>query len=93
MVDQSDIEVVETTDEHYRFQFRNRSAFEELVDAPDWAQEAADTIVDGASVQLGRLPDADALQVESVRVPRKHAVGEEDAKNMAEEIVEEVHSR
>ena len=92
MVDQSDIDTVETTEDHYRFQFRDRERFDELTDAPEWAQEAAETISDGATVRMGRLPDSDALQVESVEVPRKPNLGREEAKNVAEKIVEELHS-
>lgn len=92
MVDQSDIEIVETTEDHYRFRFRDRERFDELTDAPEWAQETAETISEGATVQMGRLPDSDALQVESVAVSRKPNLGQEEAKNVAEKIVEELHS-
>lgn len=93
MVDQSDIEAVESTDDHYRFTFRDPEQFEELTDGPDWAQEAAETVADGASVQMGRLPDSDTLQVKSVVVPQKPNLGREDAKNVAETVVEEIRSR
>lgn len=91
MVDQSDIDTVETTEDHYRFQFRERERFDELTDAPDWAQETADSISRGATVQMGRLPDSDALQVQSVAVPQKPNLGREEAKNVAEKIIEELH--
>lgn len=58
MVDQSDIEGVETTDDHYRFTFRDPEQFEEVTDEPDWAQDAAETVSDAASVQMGRLRTA-----------------------------------
>lgn len=90
MVHQSDIEVVETTEDHYRFQFHDRERFDEITESPDWAQEAAETVSRGASVQLGRLPDSDSLQVESVAVPRKPNLGQEEAKNVAEKIVEKI---
>lgn len=90
MVDQSDIEVVETTDDEYRFQFRDRERFDELTESPDWAQETAETISRGASVQMGRLPESDALQIESVAVPRKPNLGQEEAKDVAEKIVAEI---
>lgn len=92
MVNQSDIEVVETTEDHYRFRFRDPERFDELTESPDWAQEAADTISRGASVQMGRLPDSDSLQVESVEVPRKPNLGQEEAKNVAEKIVEKIQA-
>lgn len=92
MVDQSDIDIVETTEDHYRFQFRDRERFDELTDAPDWAQETADSISRGATVQMGRLSDSDALQVQSVAVPQKPNLGREEAKNVAEKIIEELHS-
>lgn len=92
MVDQSDIDVVESADDHYRFQFRARGQFDELTRAPEWAQAAAETISEDAMVRMGRLPDSDALQVESVAVPRKPNLGQEEAKKVAEKIVEEVRS-
>lgn len=92
MVDQTDIDDVETTENYYRFQFRDRERFDELTDAPEWAQETAETISRGATVQMGRLPDSDALQVESVSIARKPNLGREEAKNVAEKIVEELHS-
>lgn len=92
MVDQSDIDIVETTEDQYRFQFRDRERFDELTDTPEWAQETAETISEGTTVRMGRLPDSDALQVESVAVPRKPNLGREDAKNVAEKVVEELHS-
>lgn len=92
MVDQSDIEVVETTEDHYRFQLRDREQFDELTGSPDWAQEAADTISRGASIQMGRLPESDSLQVESVAVPRKPNLGREEAKNVTEKIVEKIRA-
>lgn len=92
MVNQSDIDVVETTEDYYRFRFRDRERFEELTDTPEWAQEAAETISRGATVQMGRLPDSDSLQVESVAVPQKPNLGQEEAKNVAEKIVEKIHA-
>lgn len=92
MVDQSDIEIDDTTEKSYRFQFRDREQFEELTDPPDWAQERAESISDGATVRMWRLPDSDAFQVESVTIQQKPNLGKEDAKRTAEKIVEEVQS-
>ena len=92
MVDQPDVNAVETTEEHYRFRFRDRTRFEELADTPQWAQEAVETVSDDATVRMGRLPDSDSLQVESVEAPRKPNLGREDAKNVAEKIVESIRT-
>lgn len=92
MVDQSDIEVVETTDDHYRFQFRDRGQFDELADTPKWAQEAAESVSEGATVRMGSVAGSDAVQIESVQVPRKPNLGREEAKNVAEKIVERIRS-
>lgn len=92
MVDQSDIEVVEATEEGYRFQFRDHERFDELTTAPQWAQETAESVADGASVRMGRLPDSDSMQVESEEVPQKPNVGREEAKNIAEKIVEKIQA-
>lgn len=92
MVDQSDIEVVETTEDHYRFQFRDRAQFDGLAETPDWARKTAESVSDGATVRMGSVPDSDAMQIESVVVPRKPNLGREDAKNVAEKIVEKIRS-
>lgn len=92
MADQSDIEVVETTPDHYRFQFRDREQFDQLAETPDWARKTAESISDGATVRMGSVAGGDALQIESVVVPRKPNLGREDAKNVAEKIVEEIRA-
>lgn len=92
MANQPDAEDVETTEDHYRFRFRDRTQFDELVEAPDWARKTAESVSDGATVRMGSVPDSDALQVESVVVQRKPNVGREDAKNIAEKIVEKIRT-
>lgn len=92
MVDQADLDVAETTDDYYRFQIRDPEQFDDVADGPDWAQETADTVSDGATVRMGSVPDSDALQIESVRVPRKPNLGEEGAKDVATKIVEKIRS-
>lgn len=92
MVDQADLDVAETTDDYYRFQVRDPEQFDEVTDGPDWAQETADTVSDGATVRTGSVPDSDALQIASVRVPRKPNLGEAEAKDVATKIVEKVRS-
>jgi hypothetical protein len=92
MVDQSDIEIVETTEDHYRFQLRGREQFDETAETPHWAQEAAETVSDGTTVRMGRIPDTDTLRIESVKVPRKPNLGQEGAKDVAEKVVEEIRS-
>ena len=90
MADQSDIEVAEVAESHYRFRFQGRSEFEELTEPPAWVQEAAEQISEGATVRMGRLPDSDTLQVESVVVARNPNLGKEEARNVAERIGEEI---
>lgn len=92
MVDQSDIEVVEASEETYAFRVRDPSVFAEYAETPAWVQDAAETVSDGATVEMGRLPDGDALQVARVEVPRKPTLGREEAKNAAEKIREEIRS-
>lgn len=92
MVNQSDIDTIETTQNQFRFQFRDSTAFDELTNPPEWAQKTAQTISDGATVRMGRVPDSDALEIESVMIPRKPNLGEAEAKEVAEKIVEEIQS-
>lgn len=92
MVDQSDMEAVETADDRYRFRLRDPDQFDELTEAPQWAQEAAETVSEGAMVQMGRLPDSDSLQIESVAVQQKPNLGQAEAKDVAAKIVEKIRS-
>ena len=92
MVDQSDIDVEATTEDHYRFRVRDRDQFDDVAEAPEWAQKTAQSISDGASVRMGSVPDSDAMQIESVRIPRKPNLGEAEAKDVATKIVEEIRA-
>lgn len=92
MVDQSEIEIEEVTDDYYQFRIRDDDQFENFADTPEWAEETAETVTDGATIQMGSVSESDALRIRSVRVPKKPNLGQEGAKDVATRIVEKVRS-
>lgn len=89
MVDQSDIDTVETEDEYIHVRFQDPDNFE-TIRTPDWAQDAATSVSEGSEVRTGKLPDADDWEIQSVLI--KKTVGEEKAKEQATEIVQKIES-
>lgn len=89
MAEHPDVETVEAGDEFFHVRFRDPDEFDEIR-TPDWAANAARSISDGAEVRMGRREDGDDWVVQSVLV--KKSVGEEKAREQAEEIVAEIES-
>lgn len=89
MVDQADIELVETEDEYIHVRFQDPDEFE-TIRTPDWAQDVAISVSEGSEVRTGKLPNADDWEVQSVLI--KKTVGEEKAKEQATEIVQKIES-
>ncbi|SEP11232.1 hypothetical protein SAMN04487948_114107 [Halogranum amylolyticum] len=92
MVDQSEIETEEVTDDYYRFRIRDDDQFESFADTPEWAEEIAETVTEGAAIQMGSVSESDALRIRSVRVPKKPNLRQEGPKDVATRIVEKVRS-
>lgn len=84
-----DIESTEFGDEYVHVRFRDPDQFE-TIRTPDWAQEAAESVVSGSEVRTGKRPEADEWDVQSVLIPK--GIGEEEAKESAVQIVQKIHS-
>jgi hypothetical protein len=84
-----DINTVETEDEYVHVRFQDPDKFE-TIRTPDWAQEAANSVSEGSEVRTGKLPDSDDWEIQSVLI--KKSVGEEKAREQAEEIVRKIRS-
>ena len=89
MASTPDIQTVETSDEYIHVRFRDPDEFE-TIRTPDWAADAAGSVSEGSEVRTGKRKDGDDWEVESVLV--KKSVGEEKAREQAEEIVEKIES-
>jgi len=81
-------QAVETEDESVHVRFRDPDEFE-TIQTPDWAENAAQGVSDGAEVRTGKEEeDGDDWAVQSVLI--KKSVGEAKAREQAEEIVEKL---
>jgi hypothetical protein len=87
MSDVPDVEAVETEDDYIHVRFRDPDQFD-TVRTPDWAENAAESVSDGAEVRTGKEESSDEWQTQSVLV--KKSVGEEKAKEQAKKIVERI---
>ncbi|WP_128476759.1 hypothetical protein [Halorussus pelagicus] len=89
MPDTPDGDIVEETDDYVHVRFRDPDEFE-TIRTPDWAENAASSVTEGAEVRTGKLEDEDDWLVESVLIPAGTA--EEEAESDAEEIVEKIEN-
>ena len=89
MADAPDVQAVETEDEFIHVRFRDPDEFDQIR-TPDWAANAARDVSEGAEVRTGKEKDSDEWEVQSVLI-EKH-VGEDKAREQAEEIVEKIES-
>ena len=78
---------VETEDEYIHVRYRDPDEFE-TIRTPDWAENAASSVSEGAEVRTGKRTDSDDWEVQSVLIEK--SVGEEKAREQADEIVEKI---
>jgi len=83
-------ETVEETDDYYHVRYRDPDAFS-TIRTPDWAAEAAGSVVAGSEVRTGKRPDGDDWEIQSVLVPTDDT-SESEAERLANEIVETIES-
>lgn len=78
---------VESEDDYIHVRFRDPDEFDEIR-TPDWAENPAQSVSDGSKVRMGQSDDSDDWYVETVLI--KKNVGEDKAKEQANEIVEKI---
>lgn len=85
--------IAETTDGYYHVRFKDPDEFD-TIRTPDWAENAASSVVDGAEVRTGHREGGDESdwEIQSVLVPTDKASDENDAVALAEQIVEKIES-
>ena len=89
MADTPEINAVDTEDDYIHVQFRDPDRFDDIR-TPDWAENAAQSVSDGAEVRTGKLEGSDDWEVETVLISK--SVGEDKAKEQATGIVEKIES-
>lgn len=89
MADVPDINTVGEGDDYYHVEFRDEDEFD-TIRTPDWAENAAQSVSDGAEVHTGQLEGSDEWTVESVLID-KHA-GEDKAREQATAVIEKIET-
>jgi hypothetical protein len=78
---------VETEDEYIHVRYRDPDEFE-TIRTPDWADNVSDSVSEGSEVRTGKRADSDDWSVQSVLIKRN--VGEDKAREQADEIVRKI---
>ena len=89
MAEIPDINTVETDEDYIHVRFRDPDEFDEIR-TPDWAENPAHSVSEGSEVRTGEEKGSDDWEVQSVLI--KKSVGENKAKEQAQEIVEKIQS-
>jgi hypothetical protein len=84
-------QTVERGDDYYHVRYRDPDDFDEIR-TPDWAEEPAGSVVEGAEVRTGDEHGNEDWTVQSVLVPVDSVSGEDDARNAAQRIVDKLES-
>jgi hypothetical protein len=87
----SAIDAVEASENYYHVRYRDPDGFEQIR-TPDWAADAAGSVVAGAEVRTGDERGDDDWVVQSVLVPRDAVAGESEAREAAQRVVEKIES-
>jgi hypothetical protein len=84
--------IAEETDDYYHVRFNDPDQFDEIR-TPDWAENAATSVAEGAEVRTGHTAGGDSdWEIQSVLVPTGAAADENDATSQAQQIVEKIES-
>jgi hypothetical protein len=83
------VNTVEEGDDYYHVRFRDPDEFDEIR-TPDWAEEPAQSVSEGAEVRTGDTEGDEDWEVQSVLVEKN--VGEDKAREQAREIVDKIES-
>lgn len=84
-----DVDAVEDSDDYYHVRFRDPDEFS-TIRTPDWAANAASSVVAGSEVRTGKRTDGDDWEVQSVLVDDE--VDRDEAESRAREIVRKIES-
>ena len=80
---------VDTEDEYVHVRYRDPDEFEEIR-TPEWADRVSDSVSEGSEVRMGKREGSDDWVVQSVLI--KKTVGEQKAREQADEIIEKIES-
>lgn len=78
---------VEIEDDYIHVRYRDPDNYE-TIRTPDWAENPAESVSEGSEVRTGQRADSDDWEVQSILI--KKSVGEEKAREQADEILEKI---
>jgi hypothetical protein len=83
------VKTIEESDDYIHVRFRDPDDFD-TIRTPDWAENAARSVTEGAEVRTGTKENSDDWEVQSVLVPDSE--NEREAESDAREIVTKIES-
>jgi hypothetical protein len=91
MADTSSPTEVEQSEDYYHVRYRDPDEFD-TIRTPDWAANAAGSVVAGSEVRPGHEAGGDDWEIQSVLVPVSAADDESETRRAAGQIVEKIES-
>ncbi len=91
MAQQGSIQSVDKGDDYYHVRYRDPDDFDEIR-TPDWAENVATSVVEGAKVRTGDEHGNEDWTAQSVLIPLDGAQNEDEARDLAGQIIEKMES-
>ena len=85
------VKSVDESENYYHVRYRDPDDFDEIR-TPDWAGNIANSVVDGGEVRTGDEHGNESWTVQSVLVPVGAVVDEAEARDTADEILDNMES-
>lgn len=89
MAEHPTVEETEESDDYYHVRYRDPDEFDEIR-TPDWAEQPAGSVSEGSEVRTGEKEGEDDWIVQSVLIPEDEADDEDEAAQIAQQIVEKI---
>ena len=89
MADTPDPEEVENEGDYIHVRYRDPDEFE-TIRTPEWADEVSDSVSEGSEVRTGKREGSDDWEIQAVLIDQH--VGEDKAREQADEIVEKIEN-
>lgn len=91
MASSASIDAVERSDDYFHVRYRDPDEFDQIR-TPDWAENAASSVVDGSEVRTGDEEGNEDWEIQSVLVPVDAVADESEARDAAGQIAEKIES-
>lgn len=85
------VQSVDQSENYYHVRYRDPDEFDEIR-TPDWAENVANSVVEGSEVRTGDEHGNEDWTIQSVLVPVDAVVDEAEARDTADEILDKMES-